>query len=102
MADGVIDLRDVTPGTSFEHAAELVLAYLREHVPMDFWSVTRVENGRQTYLYLGDNDYGLRRGQSHAWQDSFCMHMVAGNAPTVAPVAQDVALYAAAGVNEAV
>ncbi len=89
------------PGMTFDDAAQVILAHLREHVPMAFWSVTRVENGRQSYLYLGENDYGLVRGASHPWEDSFCIHMAAGTAPTIAPVAQDVPLYAAAGVNQA-
>ena len=66
---------------------------------MDFWSVTRVESGRQTYLYLGENAYGLERGGSHSWEDSFCVRMADGSAPPVAPDAQAVPAYAAAGVN---
>lgn len=99
MADGVAPLASAVSGANFEQAAELVLAFLREHVPMDFWSVTRVENDRQTYLYLGDNGYALQRGGSHAWQDSFCVHMVDGRAPAVVADAQQVPLYAGAGVN---
>ncbi|MBB2948804.1 diguanylate cyclase (GGDEF)-like protein [Actinoplanes lutulentus] len=88
------------PAAAFEHAALLVLEYLHEQIPLAFWSVTRVENGRQTYLYLdADNGYGLRQGQSHAWEDSFCVHMAAGSAPAVARDAQAVPLYANAGVN---
>jgi hypothetical protein len=34
----------------FTQASRDVLRYLREHVPMGFWAVTRVENDRQTYL----------------------------------------------------
>ena len=92
----------MTPGMSFDEAAEAVLAYLREHVPMGFWSVTRVENGRQSYLYLEDNVYGLPQGGSHLWEDSYCVHMAAGTAPTVAPRAQDVPLYRDAAINDAV
>ena len=88
---------------SFDDAAQHVLDYLRQALPMAFWSVTRVENDRQTYLYLDpDNGYGLAQGASHPWQDSFCIHMAAGTAPTVAPDAQAVPAYAAAGVNAAV
>ena len=91
------------PTMEFDEAAELVLTYLRENVPLAFWSVTRVENGRQTYLYLdSENGYGLQPGGSHPWEDSFCIHMASGAAPTVAPDAQAIPLYAAAGVNRAV
>lgn len=92
----------LVPGMTFDAAAQVVLAHLRDHVPMAFWSVTRVENGRQSYLYLGENDYGLQRGDSHPWEASFCIHMAAGTAPAIAPVAQDVPLYAAAAVNQGV
>ena len=85
---------------AFEHAPPLVLTYLKEQMPLTLWAVTRVENGRQTYLYLdADNGYGLRQGQSHPWRDSFCIHMVAGRAPQVALDAQQVPAYAEAGVN---
>ena len=91
------------PAGIFEHTAQMVLNYLHEQIPLAFWSVTRVENGRQTFLYLdNDNGYGLRQGQSHAWEDSFCIHMTAGQAPAVAPDAQSVPVYASAGVNSLV
>ncbi|GAA0471339.1 hypothetical protein Ade02nite_34710 [Paractinoplanes deccanensis] len=86
---------------TFAHAAHLVLDYLHEHLPLAFWAVTRVENGRQTYLYLdAGNGYGLHQGDSHPWEDSFCVHMAAQRAPAVALDAQSVPLYAAAGVND--
>lgn len=85
----------------FDVAARLVLRYLQDYVPLAFWSVTRVENGRQTYLYLDANGYDLPQGGSHLWEDSFCVHMAAGRGPTVAPDAQAIPVYAAAAVNDA-
>ena len=87
---------------TFGQASRDVLTYLREHVPMAFWAVTRVENGRQTYLYVEDDTYGLRPGGFHEWSESFCIHMASGSAPRVAPDAQQVQAYAAAGVNDAI
>ena len=84
----------------FTRASREVLAYLRTHVPLGFWAVTRVENGRQTYLLVEDEVYGLRAGGSHPWSASFCISMAAGAAPNVAPDAQAVPLYAQAGVND--
>jgi signal transduction histidine kinase/GGDEF domain-containing protein/integral membrane sensor domain MASE1 len=93
--------RPAVPAERFDHAAHLVLDYLHQQMPLAFWAVTRVENGRQTYLYLdADNGYGLRQGGSHPWEDSFCVHMAAGRAPTVALDAQSVPEYARAGVND--
>lgn len=93
----------MTPSMTFDQAAQAVLDYLRTSVPMGFWSVTRVENGRQTYLYLDeDNSYGLHKGGSHPWEASYCIHMVAGRAPHVAPEAQSVPLYRDAPVSKAI
>lgn len=97
------ELPVLLPTMEFDEAALLVLGYLRANVPLAFWSVTRVENGRQTYLYLDeDNGYGLLPGDSHDWEASFCIHMASGAAPAVAPDAQSNPLYAAAAVNQAV
>ncbi|MGN6600565.1 MAG: hypothetical protein ACTHMW_14950 [Actinomycetes bacterium] len=84
---------------SFAAASQVVLDYLVAHVPLGYWAITRVADGRQSYLSLGDNVYDLQRGGSHAWQDSFCRYMADGTAPSVAPDAQSVPVYAAAGVN---
>lgn len=93
----------LTADMNFDVAAGLVLAYLSEEVPLAFWSVTRVENGRQTYLYADPNNgYGLPVGGSHPWEDSFCIHMAAGRGPHVAPDAQAVPVYAGAAINEVV
>ncbi|WP_375504730.1 EAL domain-containing protein [uncultured Jatrophihabitans sp.] len=86
----------------FRATAQAVLDYLNAHLPMAFWSITRVENEQQTYLYLDGNDYGLTAGGSHPWRDSYCVHMVAGTAPRIAPDAAAIPLYAAAAVNQAV
>lgn len=86
----------------FRVMAQLVLDYLNTRLPMAFWSITRVENERQTYLYLRDNDYGLTVGGSHPWNDSYCVHMVTGAASRLAPDAGAIPLYAAAAVNDAV
>lgn len=59
-------LPTLSPAMEFDEAARLVPRYLRDNVPLAFWSVTRVENDRQTYLYLDDdNGYGLVQGESH-------------------------------------
>ncbi|MFF5079407.1 diguanylate cyclase domain-containing protein [Actinoplanes sp. NPDC000266] len=102
-AGSVTEAAPAPSAAVFEHISHLVLDFLAEQMPLAFWAVTRVENGRQTYLYLdADNGYGLRQGGSHPWEDSFCIHMAAGHAPTVARDAQAVPVYAAAGVNTAI
>jgi GGDEF domain-containing protein len=87
---------------NFRQAGERVLEYLREHLPMGFWSVTRIENGRQTYLALGSNAYGLPPGGSHPWASSICVRMIEHGGPRVAPIVDDVPEYADAPVRQAV
>jgi diguanylate cyclase (GGDEF)-like protein len=90
----------LAPDTGFDAAARLVLEHLQAHVPMALWAVTRVENDRQTFLHAdGDDVYDVSRGDGHPWEDSFCIRRAAGEAPVVAPDAQSVPAYAAAGVN---
>ena len=93
---------EAAPAVDFREASERVLAYLRAHLPMGFWSITRVENGRQTYLVLGQNAYGLPPGGSHPWASSICVRMVEGNGPRIAPIVDNVPKYAVAPVRDVV
>ncbi|MDP1876291.1 MAG: GGDEF domain-containing protein [Actinomycetota bacterium] len=101
MSRPVFDASEPATPLDFRSAAQLVLSYLNANLPLALWSVTRVENGRQTFLILNEeNGYAKVRGDSHAWEDSFCIHMAAGRAPAIATDAQAVPTYAMAGVNE--
>jgi diguanylate cyclase (GGDEF)-like protein len=72
--------------TSFEDASRLVLDHLQAHVPMGFWTVSRVIDGRQVYLDVTpDNAFGLAVGDGPAWEDSLCHSMWVTGAPSVAP-----------------
>jgi len=82
----------------FEEASAQVVDFLKQTVPMAFWSVTRVTEGRQTYLSIRDDAYGRSAGDSVAWSDSLCQHMVAGTAPSIAPDAMAVPEYAGSTV----
>lgn len=83
---------------SFEEASDAVVSYLKEKVPLGFWSVSEYRDGRQLYLSVQDDAYGKVAGDSHAWSDSFCQYMVTGATPQIAPDAMAVPEYAAAGV----
>ena len=74
----------MTDDAGFRAACQLALDYLNTSMPLTFWSVTRVENGRQTHLYVDPNDFGLTVGDSTPWEATFCVHMVAGTAPRIA------------------
>jgi len=83
---------------SFDQASLLVIDFLKDALPLGFWSVSRHIDGRQVYLQVRDDAYGRVPGGSHAWSDSFCQHMVTGSTPQIAPRAMAVPEYADAGV----
>ena len=82
----------------FREACELVVDHLKREVPMAFWSVTRYDGERQGYLCVRDDVYGTSEGDSRAWSESFCQHMVTGVTPQIAPDAMSIAEYAGVGV----
>jgi diguanylate cyclase len=88
--------------TSFEDASRLVLDYLQAQVPMGFWTVSRVIDGRQVYLSVTpDNGFGLDVGDGPAWEDSLCREMWVNGAPGVSPDISRVPAYAAKGAARA-
>ena len=91
----------LSPGSvNFDEASARVVEYLQTVIPMGFWAVTRFDGERQVYLEVRDSAYGLAAGGSHRWEDSFCINMVAGRTPQIAPDAKAIPEYAAAGVSE--
>lgn len=84
--------------TNFKDASDLVLAYLQDQVPMGFWTVSRVIGGRQVYLDVTANEFGLAVGDGPQWEESVCHAMWVGGGPRVAPDLARVPEYAA---NEA-
>lgn len=84
----------------FDEASAAVVDYLKSVLPMGFWAVTRFDGLRQLYLEVRDDAYGLGPGGSHLWEDSFCINMVAGTTPKIAPDAMSIPEYAASGVAQ--
>jgi diguanylate cyclase len=82
---------------SFDEACARVVGYLKEWVPLAFWSVSRVDGAQQVQLYVSDDAYGMSSGVATAWSETFCRYMVAGLAPQIAPDAMAVPRYAAIG-----
>ena len=81
---------------SFDEASAAVVSFLKTAVPMGFWSVTRIDEGRQTYLTVEDDAYGLGVGDGVDMADSLCQHVLSGAAPQIAPEAMAVPEYASA------
>lgn len=85
--------------TSFEDACSLVLDHLQARVPMAFWAVSRVIEGRQVYLAVTpDNSFGLEVGDGPVWKDSLCHAMWATGSPSIAPDIARVPAYSAISV----
>ncbi|HEX8518902.1 MAG TPA: diguanylate cyclase, partial [Pseudonocardia sp.] len=85
---------DLPPLMGFDEACRLVVDHLKREVPLAFWSVTRVDDGKQVYVCVRDDAYGTAPGGCYPWSESFCRHMVAGRAPQIAPDAMAVPEYA--------
>lgn len=95
-------MRVGSDSSSFEEASALVVDHLKDAVPLGYWAVTRFDGDRQLYLEVRDDAYGLVAGDSHQWEDSFCIRMLSGEGPSTAPDAMAVPAYAKAGVARAV
>lgn len=90
-----------SPWPGFELAAGAAVEHLAEQVPMDLWLVTEVIGGEQQVVAAAGAWSGLTPpGTSLSWAESFCVRMVDGSGPNVAPDVREVPGYAAAAVGE--
>ncbi|KQV67638.1 hypothetical protein ASC64_10420 [Nocardioides sp. Root122] len=80
--------------STFDEASRLVLDYLQEQVPMDFWTVSRVIDGRQVYLDVTPNELDLAVGDGPSWKESLCHSMWERGGPRVVPDVSQVPQYA--------
>lgn len=88
-----------SPFPDFATAARETLRFLRDHLGMRLWMVTRVEGDRWIVLDAEDAHYGVRPGDVLRWSDSFCYRMVQGQGPHVAPRSDEVPAYASAPIR---
>lgn len=87
---------------SFESAGQAILKFLHQRLGFDLWMITRTEGEDWIVLQTEDHGYDIKPGQVFRWADSFCSHMVKGNAPCIAPRSNDIELYAAAPIAKQV
>lgn len=93
-ASASLSMPVLSPEMSFDDAATLVVDYLKGAVPLGYWAVTRYDGERQLCLEVRDDTYGLKAGDSHPWEDTFCVRMHEGRGPQIAPDAMAVPAYA--------
>lgn len=87
---------------SFESAGQAILKFLHQRLGFDLWMITRTEGNDWIVLQTEDHGYGVQPGQVFRWTDSFCSHMVKGDAPCIAPRSNDIELYAKAPIGKQV
>jgi diguanylate cyclase len=98
----VARLVSTLPAGRFEDTTRAVLAFLRQRFGFDLWMLTRTEGDDWIVLHCEDHGYGMRPGTVLRWSDSFCMRMVAGQGPRIAPCAAQVSAYASAPIGQQV
>lgn len=96
-APSYADLADpgLRPWPGFALAAQAAVEQLHAAVGLDLWLVTHVSGDEQTIVAAAGPWADLvPPGTVVGWQQSFCLPMVLGRAPMVAPRVQDVEAYA--------
>ncbi|CAG69035.1 MULTISPECIES: sensor domain-containing diguanylate cyclase [Acinetobacter] len=87
---------------NFHEAGKAVLHFLHQKFGFDLWMITRVEGNDWIVLQSEDHGYNVKPGRVFNWADSFCSHMVLGNAPRIAPYSEEIPLYASAPIAKQV
>jgi diguanylate cyclase len=86
----------------FASAAQDVIAFLHKRLGFGLWMVTRVEGDDWIVLQSEDHGYGVAPGKVFSWAESFCVHMVQGQGPRIAPASDKISAYAAAPIGKQV
>jgi diguanylate cyclase (GGDEF)-like protein len=79
----------------FESAGKAVLGLLHKRYGFNLWMLTRTEGDNWIILQAEDHGYNVKPGTTLSWAESFCIEMVKGNGPRIAPDSNLVAAYAA-------
>ncbi|WP_019024539.1 MULTISPECIES: sensor domain-containing diguanylate cyclase [unclassified Thioalkalivibrio] len=81
---------------SFTQGVDNTLRLLHLLAPLDTWMLTRVEGNEQIVVRADDHGYGIEAGTVFDWSNSFCIRMLEGRAPRIAPDAASEPSYAEA------
>jgi len=91
---------DITRFSDFRESCQHVVKALHRQLSFDLWMVTRKAGRSWVLLSIENHGYNVHEGTQYLWADSFCAALVDGLGPPVAPRAQDVPIYAGAGINQ--
>jgi diguanylate cyclase (GGDEF)-like protein len=81
------------PYADFAAASRGVLEFLRTHVPLGLWMVTRTDGQRWIVLQAADQRYGIKPGDVLPYAESLCAQRLACSAPDIAPDVDQVEAY---------
>jgi GGDEF domain-containing protein len=95
-------LVDVAPWSGFAAAADAALDVLRRNVGLDLWMVLQRRGDQQVVVAVRGGWAPIPTGAVFPWAESFCRHMVAGQAPRIAPRCEEIPAYAAVAANRRV
>ncbi|WP_018872953.1 diguanylate cyclase [Thioalkalivibrio sp. ALJ16] len=79
--------------SAFNQGVDHTLKLLHGLVPLDAWMLTRVEANEQIVVRAEDHAYGIEPGTTFAWSHSFCIRMLSGQGPHIAPDTRQVPAY---------
>ena len=83
----------------FETASRAVLKFLRQRFNFSLWMVTRREDDNWIVLQSEDHGYSVTPGTILRWSISYCLEMVAGRGPCIAPQSDLIPAYKSAGIG---
>ena len=96
--DDLLVVRDAAELPDFRTAAKAVVDHLREVVGLSVWMVARAVDDDWVILETSGDD-APDQGTAYRWADTFCVRMVAGDGPRVAPDVERVPTYAEAALT---
>jgi len=94
------DTKNLPVFFDFKTASQEVLKFLQKRIGFDLWMLTRAEGNDWIVLQAEDTGYGIKAPTVLNWVDSFCIHMVQGEGPQVAPSSNSIPAYASARIGE--
>jgi diguanylate cyclase len=83
----------------FDSAGSAVLKFLRNRFGFDLWMLTRLEGEDFIVLQSEDHGYDVKPGKVYRWADTFCVHMVNGDGPRIAPNSEMIPAYRTAPIS---
>lgn len=90
----------ITATHDFRACARESIAYLRAHLGFDLVMVTHVEGNDWIVLDVEATSYDVKAGDVLEWNDSFCIRMLDGRGPRIAPDARAVGAYRGAAIAD--